>query len=248
MFIPTLTNYKPFLIQGEGDGRAIDTLTQFGMVAKSNPYNPMATPKELYANDWHDEDGKDYSLPSDWVVEPLEFSVTFYVKEYDGDVTAEASLVRYIDAFYNKLTSGWLRTFDSYTGLGYRKVLFKSASDPTFKRRDNWARAIFTVTFESQDPRSRLANVDGNLMTSFNAVCESPASNIMKSLTVNNFQLAKGSMLSIMLKFGNTEENPMFFINGGNGIAIKGLPINPSSNQYYLFKYDGTYWNCKGLL
>ena len=52
-YIPDIIGYKPFYIQTSVDDVAIDT-TQWGLVAKSNPFPILPTPKAPYKNEWKD--------------------------------------------------------------------------------------------------------------------------------------------------------------------------------------------------
>ena len=50
-----IANYKPFYIQYGELTTAKDTKAEWGMVAKTNPYPLLPTPKDTYNNDWKDE-------------------------------------------------------------------------------------------------------------------------------------------------------------------------------------------------
>ena len=82
-YIPEILNYKPFYIQTDADSEAIDT-TEWGLVAKANPYPLLPTPKQPYKNEWLDEDGDDeYNAQMHY--EAIEFDVSFYIKKLDND-------------------------------------------------------------------------------------------------------------------------------------------------------------------
>lgn len=162
-YVPDIRDYKPFYIQTDSDEAALDTAAAFGMVAKSNPYPLLPEPKDVFGNDWKDEDGDDeYTAVMRY--KAFEFDVSFYVKAYSsGSLSAEAVLRSQVDAFFAKVRGGSFRTYDSYTGVGYRGVRYAGYGEESFLRRGDWARAIFTVTFKANDPVSRVALSGGEL-------------------------------------------------------------------------------------
>lgn len=162
-YLPDIRDYKPFYIQTEADASAVDTAAAFGMVAKSNPYPLLPEPKEVFSNDWKDEDGDD-EYTAGMTYKAVEFEVSFYVKAYStASASAEAVLRSQVDAFFAKVGRGSFRAYDSYTGVGYRDVRYAGYSEESFLRRGDWARAIFTVTFKANDPVTRVALSGGKL-------------------------------------------------------------------------------------
>lgn len=183
-YIPEILNYKPFYIQTDADSEAIDT-TEWGLVAKANPYPLLPTPKQPYKNEWLDEDGDDeYNAQMHY--EAIEFDVSFYIKTFDeqliapmsipNDVqiqpnlhkfTAEGKMRTQIEAFFAKIKNGEFMIYDSYTGIGRRGVRYAGYKEDSYKRRDSfpngWARAVFTVTFKVNDPITRIIPINGKL-------------------------------------------------------------------------------------
>lgn len=163
-YLPDIINYKPFYIQTDVEEGAIDTTT-WGMVAKSNPYPALPTPKEVYKNEWLDENGDD-EYNAQMYYESFEFDVQFYIKTI-GE-SAESDLRSQIDSFFTKIKSGEFMIYDSYTGLGRQKVRYAGYSEEEYKRMfqssSNWARAIFTVTFKVNDPITRIVLSEGKLV------------------------------------------------------------------------------------
>lgn len=165
-YIPDIINYKPFYIQTDVEEGAIDT-TQWGLVAKSNPFPALPTPKEPYKNEWLDEDGDDeYNDVMHY--ESFEFDVTFYVKTIGED--AESVLVSQTRQFFDKIRNGEFMIYDAYTGLGRRKVRYAGYSEESYKHMTetdsskDWARAIFNVTFKVNDPITRIKFQRGKLV------------------------------------------------------------------------------------
>lgn len=142
---------------------AIDT-TEWGLVAKTNPYPLLPKPKDPYKNEWHDEHGDD-----EWVdqlyYESIDFTVSFYVKAYDSEErSAVEQLRKQIDDFFGKIKSGEFRIYDSYNGVGRQKVRYAGYSEEEFIRRDDWARAIFQISFKINDPVTRMVMKDGSII------------------------------------------------------------------------------------
>ena len=159
-YIPDIIDYKPFYIQTDADEVAVDT-TQWGLVAKSNPFPILPTPKDPYKNEWLDEDGDD-EYNTQMYYESFEFDVTFYVKTLGSD--SEQVLRGQIESFFSKIRNGEFKIFDSYTGLGRRKVRYAGYSEEDFKKNDKWSRAIFSVTFKVNDPITRIIFNSGKLV------------------------------------------------------------------------------------
>lgn len=163
-YIPDIINYQPFYIQLNAEEGAIDT-TVWGMVAKANPFPALPTPKEVYKNEWLDENGDD-EYNAQMYYESFEFDVQFYVKVMGEN--AEAVMRSQIDDFFNKIGQGEFMVYDSYTGLGRQKVRYAGFGEDEFKKRirasHNWARAIFTITFKVNDPITRIVLSNGKLV------------------------------------------------------------------------------------
>ena len=162
-YVPDIIGYKPFYIQTNMDSIAIDT-TQWGLVAKSNPYPLLPSPKELFANDWKDEHGDD-EYTKEMYYESIEFNVSFYVKTFGTiEKTAAAALREQVNAFFAKICQGEFMIFDSYTGIGRRKVRYAGYEDENFVSRKDWSSAIFTIKFKVNDPVTSIVLKDGKLM------------------------------------------------------------------------------------
>lgn len=151
-YIPEIVDYRPFYIQTAEDSVAINT-TEWGLIAKSNPFPLLPTPKEIYSNNWMDENGEEEYV-DDIYYQSIEFKVAFYVKTLGK--TSEQTLRSQIDDFFRKISKGEFMIYDSYTGIGRRKVRYAGYEEESFKRSENWSRAIFTVSFKVNDPTTRI--------------------------------------------------------------------------------------------
>lgn len=164
-YIPDILDYKPFYIQTDADASAVNT-TEWGMIAKGNPYPILPQPKEVYKNDWLDENGDDEY--AHLYYQSFEFSVDFYVKTFaDAERSAEAVLREQISSFFDKVKVGEFKVYDAYTSLGWQKVRYAGFEENSFKKGvkngKEWARAIFSVTFKVNDPITRMALSNGQI-------------------------------------------------------------------------------------
>lgn len=155
-YIPDIVDYKAFYIQTDADDTAIDTTT-WGMVAKSNPFPALPQPKEPYKNDWLDEDGDD-EYANQIFYEAFEFEVQFYIKTVGEN--AESDLLSQLSAFFEHIRHGEFKIYDSYTGIGRRKVRYAGYNEEEYRQRiikkDSWARAIITIKFKVNDPITKI--------------------------------------------------------------------------------------------
>lgn len=162
-YIPDIFDYKPFYIQTDVDATAINT-TEWGLIAKSNPYPILPQPKGVYKNEWLDENGDD-EYNAQMFYEAIEFSVDFFVKCFaDGSTSAESVMSSQINSFFDKIKSGEFKVYDSYTGLGWRGVRYAGYEEGEFKKEKNWARLIFTITFKVNDPITRMKLSNGSIV------------------------------------------------------------------------------------
>ena len=167
VYVLEILNYQPFYIQTDADEVAIDTTT-WGMVAKTNPFLALPTPKEPFKNEWLDEDGDDeYNAQMHY--EAFEFDVQFYIKCFDTpEGSASENITRQIGLFFDKVKNGEFRIYDSYTSVGRRRVRYAGYSEEKFKKRykfgDGWARVIFTIKFKVNDPITRMRLYNGSIV------------------------------------------------------------------------------------
>lgn len=162
VYIPKILDYKPFYIQVDGSSVARDT-TEWGLIAKVNPYPLLPNPKDPYKNEWFDEHGDD-----EWCdkmfYQPIDFSVSFCVMAYDTpNKTAEVLIREAIEDFFSLIREGQFKIFDSYSGIGRQKVRYAGYSEEEFKRRGDKAHAIFEIHFKANDPITRMGLVNGQI-------------------------------------------------------------------------------------
>lgn len=155
VYIPDIVDYKPFYIQAESDSVAKNTI-EWGLVAKVNPYPLLPNPKQPYSNSWNDENGDDEWCEKMYY-ESIEFTVSFYIKAFDSEGKTAKELVRnQIDDFFAYIRDGEFRIYDSYNGIGRRKVRYAGYEEDQFISRSDWAKAIFSIKFKVNDPVTRM--------------------------------------------------------------------------------------------
>lgn len=146
---PYINNYKPFYIQTSADTEAWSTEV-YGLIAKSNPYPVMPSPKAPYNNDWKDENGDDEYVEEQFF-QAQELDVKFYCKVPEG-VGSEKTLREQIAGFFEKIKAGEFFIYDSYTGIGRRRVHYAGYEEDSFVSDAAYARVIFTAKFKVNDP------------------------------------------------------------------------------------------------
>ena len=243
-----ISGYQPFYLQ-KATGNAVDTRTQWGMVAKTNPYPALPDPKEPYANDWLDEDGLD-EYNARMYYQPIDVSVSFYVKAYAESQRTAAEVLRgWLLNFFDFVRDGEFRIYDSYTGIGYRKVRYDGYSEDKFKARGDWACCVITVKFKVNDPTTRMLLSSSNIMPSYYGTSTTGAATPNKTVSISGFSLSAGARVAVRFSSGNTAASPNLNVQSTGSKVITHVPAaGISSSSYYLFEYDGTNWDCKGLL
>lgn len=141
-------------IQKAKEGSVVkETIDDFSIFLKDAPFKPFPEAKELYSNDWHDEDGLDEYIPdvlkmASYTI-PLEFA-------YKGPKDSAYGVIKtFIDYLTGRDGSGAEMSFYStYLGFGRRCVRFVSIDDSAELVRDgvDGDILIFKVTFKVNDP------------------------------------------------------------------------------------------------
>lgn len=155
-----IVGYKRFLIQYGENAVATDTKEAWGMVAKTNPYPLLPTPKDPYKNDWKDEDGDD-EYTTQMHYQGFEIEVEFYMKAMGQTPAADLHLAAW--SFFEAVRHGTFRIYDEYTALGFQRVRYAGSDfgDSVFKERRGTATAMFKVKFKVNDPVTRMTMVNG---------------------------------------------------------------------------------------
>jgi len=149
---PDIVNYKPFYIQYGNNTTATDTRAAWGLIAKTNPYDALPTPKEPYKNEWLDENGDD-EYTAAMAYESFTTEVDFFIK---AQTDASKSAAQYIreaqSSLFNAIKTGSFKIYDSYTAIGRQNVRYAGYEAGEFWEQGGVARCTFKVKFKVNDP------------------------------------------------------------------------------------------------
>jgi len=148
----TIAGYKPFWLYVGSTPAWVNTKTAYGMIAKENPFPLIPEPKDVYSNDWKDEDGIEEYVGA-IKYKPLEFDVTFYIREEDTQSKTAAVLLREdVEAFFNAVKGSDFKIFDDFNGRGYQNVRYIGYSKESETVVGSVAKAVIKVSFRANDP------------------------------------------------------------------------------------------------
>jgi len=160
LYVPSISDYKPFYIQLE-TGFAIDILKDYSVIVRSQDYPSSLKVKEPYKNQWKDQHGdEEYIAP-----EGLKYDAFTYKLECamfarnNTEALAIADLKNGMRAFQNLLSQGFLKTYDAYTGYGFRQVRLQEFPTPeagAFSVWNNCTRILFQVVLKVNDPATSM--------------------------------------------------------------------------------------------
>lgn len=249
-YFPNITGYKPFFIQT--GTTAVNTASEWGMVAKSNPYPALPSPKDLYSNDWKDEHGKE-EYTAHMVYDSYDFEVSFYIKTFaNSSESATDVLRRQMSSFFNAVRRGSFFIYDSYTGIGRRDVRYLGYTEDTFKARGDWARVIFKVKFRVNDPITFLSyNASINkILPVYTGTCTNSGSGTAKTVNISNFRLENNARVCVKFANRNTASSFTLNVTSTGAYPVTNIPAEGlrAGNVFYLFEFDGSNWSCLGEL
>lgn len=170
IYVPPISNYKPFYIQTATDLTAWDTTT-YGLVAQTQPSLGKHEVKEPYKNDWKDEHGDDEYV-AQMFFKAFEFTVKFYIKTFKDTSTtpaktAKSVMNKQVSDFLTKVKTGEFKVWDSWQETGYQKVRYvKDDYDDDIREiEDDCAWTIFSVTFKVNDPATAVTYSNQSITT-----------------------------------------------------------------------------------
>lgn len=241
-----IADYKPFYIQVGGvDSSPIDLRETYHLVCRANPYPLLPNPKTPFKNEWLDEDG-DEEYTAEMYYEAFEFEVGFVIKaKATGSQSADAVIRSYINSFFDHIRSAVFCTWDEYTGLGFRGARYAGFKEDSYKARDDWARAQFTVTFKVNDPTTRVSlDSDADYIVTEEAyVCSSSVDSSNKVVSMATIP-TDGLQASIKFTNGNSATSPYLKYSGtADSYAISGLPTSWTDAMrasYHLLEYSSS--------
>ena len=168
LYIPPISDYRSFYIQF-ATGNALDVLTTFSVVVKTHDYPMAYKVKEPYKNQWKDENGDDEYIGTNGLyIEAFTFKLecAMFAKGVSMD-TAIADLNEGIRAFRAVLSNGFFKTYDSWTGFGFKDVRLSEFPDPgqdAYDVVDGMARVIFNVSLKVNDPVTHMVKSGNNIV------------------------------------------------------------------------------------
>lgn len=169
LYVPPISDYKPFYIQF-ATGSAIDILSQYSVIVKAHDYPMAFKAKEPYKNQFKDENGDDEYIPAGGLkIEAFTFKLecAMFARPTANTKTENEVLSDGIRAFRNALKSGAFKTYDAYTGFGFKDVRLSEFPNPdqdAFDAMDGMARVIFTVVLKVNDPVTHMVLSNSNIV------------------------------------------------------------------------------------
>lgn len=157
LYVPPIFDYKPFYVQFRV-GNAIDILDTYKVVVKAHDYPSVLKVKEPYKNQWKDQHGdEEYIDPLGLKYEAFTFKLECAMFARGNDAISE--LKTGLRAFQNALAQGFFRTYDAYTGFGFKDVRlseFPAPADDAYDLYGQYTRLIFSVTLKVNDPATSM--------------------------------------------------------------------------------------------
>lgn len=168
LYVPPISDYKPFYVQYEGES-LIDLLETYKVVIKTHDYPMALKVKEPYKNQWKDENGDEEYIPASGLYfEAFTFTMEC-VMFSRGDTEDEAiqDLNGGVRSFRTFLSHGLFKTYDSWTGFGFKDVRLVEFQMPGEGDYDSWSggtRVIFRVVLKVNDPATHLIVSNNNIV------------------------------------------------------------------------------------
>ena len=169
LYVPTISNYKPFYVQF-ATGSAVNITTTYSVIVKTHDYPMALKAKEPYKNQWKDQHGDEEYIGSDGLYfEAFTFKMDCVMLAKASSLDAAiADLKAGVVAFRNALSTGFFKTYDAWTGFGFqdvRLVEFPMPQNSDYGVFGKSARVIFSVTFKVNDPVTNLVLQNGQITT-----------------------------------------------------------------------------------
>lgn len=180
LYVPAISDYKPFYIQ-YGTNTIVDLLNDYKVVIKTHDYPMALKAKEPYKNDWKDQHGDEEYIGSNGLYFEA-FTFTLECAMFASSSTEDGAIADLnvgIRAFRSLLAQGLFKTYDSWTGFGFKDVRLQEFPMPDSSAYSVWGqkplgsdtreyrtRVIFKVILKVNDPASHLVYDDGNILVS----------------------------------------------------------------------------------
>ena len=145
--------YRLYIQKAKKDSVVKETIDDFSMFLKDAQFKPFPEAKELYSNEWYDEDGSDEYIPD--VLEMASYTLSLEFAYKGTKESAYEAIKTFVDYLTGRDGSGAEMSFYStYLGFGRRSVRFVSIDDSAELVREcaGGDILIFKVTFKVNDP------------------------------------------------------------------------------------------------
>lgn len=160
---PKVSNYKPFYIQIDGEFTAINIADEWGFVVRTSPLTDLPDMKEPASNNWHDEDGLEEYI-KDPHFQAVSYTIDFYIKTQSTSAASAADiLVARKRDFFDRVCRHTFSFYDCFWKFGRKEVRYSSYSEGEKKQGPGWARQIFSVTFQINEPMVEMTYADGKI-------------------------------------------------------------------------------------
>lgn len=147
------SQYKGFYV--DNGNQTVESKETWQIVVKTIPFKLCPEVKNITTHSWYDKDGDDEYIPATLRYKAYEMDVTFYC------ICSEGQANDNIRNFFKFITSGELKIYDAYTGIGRQHVRYVKYSDKSFVRRKGKDDIVeFSVTFKVNDPITNITLSD----------------------------------------------------------------------------------------
>lgn len=140
--------YQRLLIQ-KGEDTVIDTGAKFGIYVSESPHLPVPTEiKNIYTQEWKDENGKERYFPIEPKYKEVKFEIDFITK---GSIDIVKANIR---SFIAYITNSYIKIYDEYTGIGRQNVCYAKYKEKDYINYEEGLNHIvtFSLEFEIDDP------------------------------------------------------------------------------------------------
>lgn len=144
--------YQGIRIKKSKSGSETINTDAYSIWVESVPFKLIGGAKELYANNWHDENGLDEYVPEQIPIESYDIKIAFL---YRGAVSGSSvTIKRFIDYLTGADGTGSeMSIYDPYYNIGRGKIRYKSVDDDAeVIESDDDSLVKFSVTFQVNDP------------------------------------------------------------------------------------------------
>ena len=159
-----MKNYKELLMKKYTTGASvIDSQTQWGIVCKKFPFEPISEAKDLPSKSWHDEDGDDEFIPNVIPMKAYEVDVEFICVAPNGQAGVKIqSFLNYLTGRDTPSTGSKLQIYDTHTKIGRGDIRFVGYKNDAFMLPSSGEDVVvFTITFKINDPVTQITLSNG---------------------------------------------------------------------------------------